>query len=461
MEPSHKFIRMEEFLTKPTDDECELQEITDNLCRLIRNNEITSLSVDKTKWKFRHHHFIKIFDEVEKNTSIDTLDIYFKSLNSNDLKYMLNKLTKNTNVKNLELSDAIFNEKRNSFEELGHLLSIPNKIKNLTLSFYEYNQELSPTFIEKFKNILKKSNIVGISLWYNNFDISDITQIIKSFPPTLRKFTIAFTNNNNNNNNIIEESLLLNFINCLQKTSITHLFIENNVFTYPQFAMIVKQFPTTLINFKCIIYDNNYTRESIYSDMDNLAMSIYNNQNLQKIYCNYQIGWQFNNLSEQYALSITEYDIIMDKIEKCKENINLRSKIVEQRNQLQIKNKQGVMSLILSMNRNKTVFLPNEILDSVYTFIIAKNVSEIKNEIKTSFYMKFHNEYQTRINEMEKIYNQCLLLTEQYSTSNDQTYYNSYTVSINNYNTSCQKRRQEKQAFMKKFKIYTEILDKC
>ena len=459
MEPSHKFIRMEEFLAKPMMDECELQEITDNLCRLIRNNEITSLTVDKTNWKFRHHHFIQIFDEVEKNTSIDTLDINFKSLNTNDLKYMLNKLIKNTNIKNLELLDAIFNEKRNCLEELGHLLSIPNKIKNLTLSFYEYNQELSPTFIGNFKNILQKSNIVGISLWYNNFDISDITQIIKSFPPTLRNFTLSFNNNNNNNNNIIEESLLLNFINCLQKTSITYLFIQNNVFTYSQFSMIVKQFPTTLIDFKCIIYDNNYTRESIYSDMDNFAIVIYNNQTLQKIDCQFQPGSQvFDNFSTN------EYNIITEKIEKCKENIKIRSKIVENRNQLQIKNKEGIMSLVLSMNRNKTVFLPNEILDSVYTFIIAKNLCDIKNEIKTSFYMKFHNEYQTQIKQIQNVYNQGILLAEQYitsNTSNDEMYYNTHNRTIHNYNTSCQKLREEKQVFMKKFKIYTEILDKC
>ena len=69
MEPPAKIIKLEDYLSNSTRNESQLQELTDTLCNLIRNNEITSLIMEKTKKKFKSHHFIQIFRSMDKKQS--------------------------------------------------------------------------------------------------------------------------------------------------------------------------------------------------------------------------------------------------------------------------------------------------------------------------------------------------------------------------------------------------------
>jgi hypothetical protein len=454
MEPSNKIIKLSK-------NSIKLEEVTTNLCNLIHNNEITSLILEKKKYKFTLQHFIRILNEIEKNTSLQTLEIFFKFININELKHILTKLVNNANINQLIFYEPNFNEKKNCLKELFDLFSTA-KITKFTLSNYQYDIELNPTFINDFKNAIKLSSLTELKLWFNNFQITDIIQIIEALPSTIKNFTLSFNDNLNIVQHTIEDTIITNFTNAIYNSQIETLSISKNIFTCQQFIMIIEKLPLTIKDFQFDLYDNNYGIDSIYYDMKNLAQVIYNNQKLISISCNYKVGWGFNNLPNLYHTDNNQYELIIQHISKFKLNIDIRSKIVVQRNLRQQFNKQIITNLLLCAYKQQFSYLPNEILTIVCSFINCKNLFDIKNNIKKKFYEDFHKEYNTHIEFIKFRYDEQIKFVEKL---NKRKQFERATelrnTAINLYNYEAQNIYQSKVSFLNKLTTYTQILNNC
>ena len=401
MEPPNKLQK------KQTKVQILADEITTRFCDQIDSGVYsyggvyTTFEFASELKKLKNVNIIKIINHVQKSQTINNLFISSSYLNNECIKYLFTQLISNISINNLVFNNINF-ENQNYFDEFTTLLSIPNKITELTLKKPNYDTdndiEDSDFQVVQLIHVIQSSNLVNLELELNNLTLGQHIEILKVLPKSLKALKISLLNEKNNfalNRTDISNELVLEFANAIKKTNLESITINYHLFTFLQSCIIANKLPKTLTTFIYSIRNNNFAVKDLFKDMLNFSELIYNNFNLTN--CHIDYGYEYPpesqlipyyNLEQIFVNNNPLYNKISDLIKFHKLFIQKRSLLSTSRNREIPFNRESILNMVLSVNKvNKEdtnspqfSYLPIEILNLVNTFVYHKSISDIKKK---------------------------------------------------------------------------------
>ncbi len=402
MEPPNKIQK------KLTKAQILADAITTKLCAKIDSGVYQyggvclTFEFDKEFKNLKKEHVIKIINHLQQSAIITTLIIFH--LNNDDIKYLLTQLITNVSVNNLIFDNLDFNT-QNYFDEFKTLLSIPNKITNLSIKKIIDDQNQNFPLLQ-FINAIQSSHLVKLELQLNNLTFAQHIEIIKVLPQSLKILYVSFENEKQIFSTMkldICNQLVLEFANQIQKTNLEALNINYHLFSFLQSCIIVHKLPKTLKKFTYGIRNNNFMKKNLFKEMSKFSDLIYNNFNLTEVNINF--GYEGNpehllipyyNLNEIFVSNNALYNKIIKTVNLLKLTISTVSELLVKRNQTIPLNNENILTMILCVNtvnkqKEKSTqfsYLPIEILNLVNTFVYHKSIADIKDQKLAILYHK-------------------------------------------------------------------------